>query len=95
MQINVRRYCLLLHVACVDIRYQVLVLGLLGARNEERCGVCGVAAGCSASVRSACLQLMGPAETRNIERDNYINNDQARYSSERRLYYFRELVTDT
>ena len=82
MQINVRRYCLLLHVACVDIRYQVLVLGLLGARNEERCGVCGVAAGCSARVRSACLQLMGQAE--NIEITTSIPR---RYRVG--LYYFR------
>ena len=44
-----------------------LVIERDGARNEERCGVWCVAAGCSARVRSACLQLMGPAETRNIE----------------------------
>ena len=63
-----------------------------GTRNEERCGVWCVAAGCSASVRSACLQLMGPA--RNIEITTSITT-RLDIPAREALLYFREQVTDT
>ena len=57
-------------------------------RKGVECAVWLQAAGCSASVRSACLQLMGQAE--NIEITTSIPR---RYRVG--LYYFREQVTDT